>query len=563
MIHLIDLSRAKLAPYSHQVQGIEELVRLDDPKRGRIIPGAFLLADDMGAGKTKQVLDAAQILYVAGSIDRLVVVCPAGVRSVWFDPELGEIKKHGWDDLPILVTELHGAKLRQWGSPAKNALRIVVTNYEGMRMRDKKPGPLLAKLLPYCTTHTWLVLDESYNVKSHKSLQTKGVAMLRKRCGRVTLLNGLPISNSPADIFSQANLMDPRILDCKSYSHFRNRYGVMGGFMRKQVIGWKHAWRPSPSYDGILNLKAACCDVDNPMAEVHRWDGLGDIQKRLTPYTLRRMKSDCMDLPSKLPPVTFTVPLSATSWALYKQMRDDLMAELDDGTVSLAKHAAVKAVRLGQITSGLLGGIQESRPCECATEDGGASTDCRECGGSGIVFVDLPKRLTGVEKRDVAVGWARDLLEAEPNAKLVIWSRFRQEAQQIADDLGAFMEVGTILGGDPKGQAIAKRMLDPRTCPAGPAGVVGITSAGSVGLNLTAARWMLYASNGHSLFHRLQSEDRIHRGGQTGDCWYGDVVATGPDGQRTVDHAVIKALRAKQDVAEWTTAAWRRVLGEE
>lgn len=87
--------------------------------------------------------------------------------------------------------------------------------------------------------------------------------------------------------------------------------------------------------------------------------------------------------------------------------------------------------------------------------------------------------------------------------------------------------------------------------------------AGGLGQNFVAAHIALYMSNDFSLYHRQQSEDRIHRPGQTVPVLIGDVLATGPKGQRTVDHAVVTALRAKADVATWTCLAWKKALEEE
>ena len=73
---------------------------------------------------------------------------------------------------------------------------------------------------------------------------------------------------------------------------------------------------------------------------------------------------------------------------------------------------------------------------------------------------------------------------------------------------------------------------------------------------------MLYVSNDYNLKTRIQSMARIHRGGQTHDCDYFDVVATGPNGQKTIDHVVLKALKEKENLATWTAAAWRKALVE-
>jgi hypothetical protein len=73
----------------------------------------------------------------------------------------------------------------------------------------------------------------------------------------------------------------------------------------------------------------------------------------------------------------------------------------------------------------------------------------------------------------------------------------------------------------------------------------------------------LYASNEWSLQDRDQSEARLDRPGQTKRCSYTDLVAAGPRGERTVDHAILKALRQKRDVASWTVSAWRAVVAGE
>jgi SNF2 family DNA or RNA helicase len=61
----------------------------------------------------------------------------------------------------------------------------------------------------------------------------------------------------------------------------------------------------------------------------------------------------------------------------------------------------------------------------------------------------------------------------------------------------------------------------------------------------------------------LQSEDRVHRPGQTRNVLVLDMLATGPAGQKTIDHRVVKRLREKNDLANWTVQAWKRELLEE
>src|SRR6267142_3733037 len=89
----------KTPPFKHQVHGVLALVKNH----------AFALFDEMGSGKSKQVVDAACTLFQAGQVDCVVIVAPAAVRSVWLDPELGQLKKHCW--VKSEVFEYH-AKVR-------------------------------------------------------------------------------------------------------------------------------------------------------------------------------------------------------------------------------------------------------------------------------------------------------------------------------------------------------------------------------------------------------------------------------------------------------------------
>jgi hypothetical protein len=44
---------------------------------------------------------------------------------------------------------------------------------------------------------------------------------------------------------------------------------------------------------------------------------------------------------------------------------------------------------------------------------------------------------------------------------------------------------------------------------------------------------------------------------------YFDLIATGPKGQKTIDHKVLATLMAKESLADMTTSAWRELLMDE
>ncbi len=531
----LDFSRCNLPPFEHQIVGITKLVK--EPIVG--------LWDVMGLGKSKQIIDAAQILYTQGLVNRVLIVAPASVRFVWMDQELGELRKHLWDNLPAKVILFHG-KIRTWSSSiskesTERPLQFLVTNYEFIRNKDRRE-----QLFHFCGPKTWLVLDESSLVKSYGAAQTKSCMVLRKRCGRITLLNGTPIANSPKDLFSQGQLLDKKILDCKTYYNFRGRYGVMGGWQGRQVVQW-------------VNIE--------------------DLQRRFAPYVLCRRKEDCLDLPEKIPSVIMPAILTEKTWAIYKEMREEMIVWLNEATISMAMQAAVKGIRLAQVTSGFLGGVHESgleeqpdpvidRPDFIPFIKKMISEPIIQSNEIRMAPNNLPEPIQDIssEKLDVFLEWFDQKLVEDPAFKVLVWCRFRPELHRLFESLTQRpgVSLGKIWGGQKKQEREdALRLLDPRTMPKGPVVVMGTPSSGSMGLNLTGAHTVVYMSNDYSLKTRLQSEDRVHRPGQIHAVSYFDMVAVGPKGQKTIDHAIIKALRTKNDIATWTVSAWLDALKDE
>jgi SNF2 family DNA or RNA helicase len=520
MLQAIDsfLTRCNLAPFEHQVEGIYELVHDTNPGKGRVIPNVFALFDEMGAGKTLQAIIAAQILFEQNKIDRVLIIAPAAVKSVWYHPEFGELRKHLWPDVPVWVTEYH-AKRRQWqqglnpGRADKRVLKWIITNYDFIRSAERR-----AVLNQICSRRTFLIVDESSAVKNPSAKQTKATQELRGRSGRVAILNGTPIVNHVGDLYSQFATLDPKILGCKNFWVFRARYAKMGGWQGRQILGWH--------------------DIE-------------EIQQKLAPYILRRLKKDCIDLPEKLESVPVIVSLTQRTWSIYKDMKEDMVAWLTENSMASAQQTIVRILRLSQITSGFVGGVQ------VGDVDYAEATDGSEAPAIGLQ-TNITEKISS-EKEDLVVSLFESWLEDDPNIKLLIWCRFRAQLDAIFARLNSSgtIAVGKLHGGQKRSDRDhAIQLLDPRTSPSGPVVVVGTPATGAMGLNLTAAHTVVYVSKDYNLKTRLQSEDRVHRPGQVSDVSYFDIIAEGPNGQKTIDHVIMKALKNKQNLAEMTTAAW-------
>lgn len=73
--------------------------------------------------------------------------------------------------------------------------------------------------------------------------------------------------------------------------------------------------------------------------------------------------------------------------------------------------------------------------------------------------------------------------------------------------------------------------------------MVAHPKSGGSSINLIAASYCIFYSNGNSVIERKQCEKRIHRGGQTKRCFYYDILATG-----TVEMAMYSKLIKGKEV---------------
>lgn len=501
-------SQFKTLPFKHQLDGTKLICMKE----------ACALFDEMGVGKSKQVVDAACVLYRADVIDTVIIACPAQVKIAWADEDFGEILKHAW--VPSTVMEY--SSRRPYVPMSSERLVWLVVSYEFTRsefyfkmLKEELKGRRIL-----------IVADESSWIKSPQATQTRRLTELRRElCARAVILNGTPISNNPLDIFAQLNFLSPDILKFKNYYHFRAFVAEMAQVKTKS---------------GQKFQKAV------------KFKNLDQLNSMVNPYVLRRTKDQVLDLPDKLYSV-MAVPLGEEIWKTYCAMRDEMVAEIDEGRVT-AQHATVKMIRLAQITSGFVGGYEQ---VDEKIEDG------------FVIPVFSGKKETkeiGDEKTQALLGWLREQHEADAALRVLVWCRFRAEIERLASLISINFPgyiVRTLLGGQSKSDRAEAVHEFQEGDVRRPAIIVGQPQAGGLGLNLTKCHRVVYLSNDYNLKNRLQSEDRVHRQGQTNHCTYLDIIATGPNGQKTIDHHVAKALQQKKEVANWTTAQWRKALTDE
>jgi hypothetical protein len=465
----------------------------------------LLLGLDCGMGKSRIVITAASRLWSNDEIDAVVVVGPASARTVWADPDpiLGEVAKWMPSDFPYRVNQYHAK--HPLPEVPEATMQWIVTNPEFIRRPER-----LQPLIDWCAARRVLLVgDESWQWKSPTAKQTKAMAKLRAACTRVVLLNGTP--GEPKEQYAQFAILGKDIVGSKNWFAFRARYCTMGGYMNKQITGYQR------------------------MDEYH---------ERTAPFVTVRKIRHFLDIGEEPIRTTISVQLTPETWRIYKKMAQDFVANLKSGEIATASMAAVAAMRLAQITNGFIGGVEVEENL----------FDERR--------LQLPEttKAIGREKLDALIEWLPANWDGH---KLLIFTRFRADVERTTHELQQLYpghEVRCLYGGQkPAERAVALHLLAPGG-DSRPAIVVANTQSGGAGLNFSAASLCIFMANDFSLKTRLQAEGRVDRPGQQGRARFVDVIATGPDLQRTVDYAIVRSLLSKQSVSDMTLAQWREIM---
>jgi len=267
-------------------------------------PGA-MLAMDMGTGKSRVIVD----LIARKDYQKVLILAPLSVvGNVW----PGEFAKHAPGLLCVLPLVGQNTKKRQ--EAAAKALdsgrpTAVVMNYDAVWR--KVFGDWAMK-------QNWdlLVMDESHRIKAPGGVASRYCSRLSDRVRHRVALTGTPMSHSPLDIYAQYRALDKSIYGT-SFTRFRSRYAVMGGYNRMQVVGYQRE---------------------------------AELRDLFYSRAYRVESDDVLDLPSTLS-VNLMCELGREGQRLYSEMADEFIADVAGGQIT-ASNALSRLLRLQQITSG-------------------------------------------------------------------------------------------------------------------------------------------------------------------------------------------------------------------
>lgn len=426
---------------------------------------ASMLALGMGCGKTKVTIDLIQ----NRKHPSVLILCPKSVIDTWVE----EYPKHAADGVPYHIEACKKGTVKQKKEVAEMMMNmcrlsgkrfICVINYESAW---REPFGSWAKQAGF----DLVVCDESHKIKSPSGKASRFAEALGKVAPYRLCLTGTPMPNNPLDIYGQYRFLDRAVFGT-NYSEFKTRYAV-----------WKKFDNGGEAPTQFINQE--------------------ELNRKMYSIAIRYDSDDVLDLPEAIHMKRYT-ELEPKARKAYREMEKEFYALVDEGEVTAA-NAAVKILRLQQITSGLV------------KDDTGQ-----------MVEVSKAKRELLAETLDGLDTW-------EP---VVVFCRFQQ-------DLDAVKEIAE--GQGRRCAELSGRMNQLAEWKAGEYDVIAVQiQAGGAGVNLTRAAYVVYYSTGHSLGDYEQSLKRSHRPGQTRPVRFYHLIVKG-----TVDEAVYEALQNKKDVVEY------------
>jgi len=178
--------------------------------------GRAILADDMGLGKTIQGVGVAELLSREAGIRKVLVVCPASVKSQWKN----EIHRFCDRDAQLIAGTSDSRGQQYAADPF-----FTICNYEQV-LRD----------LQFVEQVPWdlIILDEGQRIKNWEAKTARVIKGLRSRFA--LCLSGTPLENRLEDLYSVVQFIDDRRLG--PGFRFFNQHRVVDE--KGKVLGYKN-----------------------------------------------------------------------------------------------------------------------------------------------------------------------------------------------------------------------------------------------------------------------------------------------------------------------------------
>ena len=433
-------------PYKHQMEGV--IYGLEHE--------SFLLGDDQGLGKTKEIIDIAMCRKQTDGLKHCLIICGInGNKYNWAD----EVKIHSREDSWILGTRFtKRPPIKMIEGSTKDKMEDLnniphqffwITNIETLRggsFKEKQGKrtvtrfPIAEKIQELCDRGIigMIAFDEAHKAKNPDSQQ--GKALLSIDCkGPKIPMSGTFVLNNPLDLYLPLKWAG---FETHSFYAYKQHYCTMGGFGGKEIVGYKN---------------------------------LDELRSMVSKVMLRRVKGDVLDLPPKVHTIEW-VDAYPEQKALYKDVRDQVRDNIDK--VKVHPDPLSEMLRLRQVTG--YPGILSSTVTKSAKMD----------------------RMEELVEEEVLVG-----------GKAIIFSNWSEMTNVIRNKLKKYNpayitgEVGSVQRMEEK-----DRFQNDPDCKV----MIGTIGALGTGFTLNAAQLVIFVDEPWNRGIKDQAEDRAHRIGTRG-----------------------------------------------
>lgn len=379
------------------------------PAVERMLEENLLVAYEMGLGKTVLTIYTLEQLLETEEIEVALVVAPASLKYQW----AREIAK--FTD-GALVTVIDGdAAQRRAQYQRAGRFEYVIVNYEQI-VNDWGDG-FLAMTREWPKNRWAMVLDEATAIKTPTAKRTRKVLRLRPRVRFA--LSGQPVENRPEEVFHIMRWVDEDVLG--SPAKFDRSFIVRDGF-----------------------------------GKVKRYRNLHILHKQLASAMIRKSRHD-PDVAPHLPKVVeevIPVQFDAAGARLYRAVASELLADLEalqgGNAWSLEAHYGLSDSQSSMKEAGDIMAKQLALRMLCdhpelirisAGKYDDETTVQGSAYASALVESGAVDKVKASPKFRATAALVKEILDASPTNKVVLFSFFKGMLGMLADELKGYRPV--------------------------------------------------------------------------------------------------------------------------
>lgn len=464
-----------------------------------------LLADEPGLGKTAQAIRALKRLQENGEdVFPALIVCPNTLKKNW-----AREFAMWWPEVTTQVVKGTSAqRKKQLDSEAD----IFIINWESLRSHSRLApyGSVALKRCSECGGHDSgvtetrcevhlrelnniefqsVVADEIHRSKDPKSKQTRALWSATGNAPIRFAMTGTPIANDVVDLWSILHWLSPEDWPSKTKWIDRMIDTMLNAFGGMMVIGVKP----------------------------HMED---EFYKSVNPYMRRMLKDRVLPWLPKVINDRRDVEMSTKQKKAYDQMRNHMIAELEEGGALVAPSVLTQTTRLIQFANAYA--VLNADPTTGELKTTLSEPSCKvdalmddikngDFGNDSIAVCAVSRQL--IELLSSA------MTKAKISHGLITGAQNEDERQQAIDDF-------------------QNRKIK---------WILFTAQAGGVGVTLTAARRLIMLQRPWSLVDYKQAIDRVHR---IGSEEHDSILITDYVTEGTIEERVIQVLETKADSFE-------------